>query len=535
MKKDFYILILICAVAISVRLYPTLISGLPFSTDGWSPIKNTESLLQYTPVSLGDNAVFDGYNNYWPAMSLFGAVFSLVTGLSVVDAMAIGIPLVAALTIPLFYALVRRITENTKIALIATTLLATAYPYTLFTAGVTKETFANPIYVCVLLLFLLAPSWKRTLLFLLSSVVLVFSQHLATLVTIGVLITLTIGLFYSKDNKARYSVKSTVGLLGILSGVAVVYFYFYSYSGFPASLSSSDLLTVGAHQLVVLAVILFFTSKAGFPSRRQIFLGSLGIIVLSCFFVVLLTQKPLVSGAPILPIHYVIYMVPFMVLLPVMVFAFDGLYERRSRLLLPIFWLSPIIALEGYAIFSGSPISLTLTSRTLNFLILPLLILVGLAFYKLYTYNKKARVKRIVIVGIVATLLVVALVNRYSVFASVSLNERYMGYFWLYRAPEFAASALIFANTVNQTVAGDVKVFYLLNGYFGVKVDVYDGLNYLDGDGSAPDLLFVYPEMVTNGYVIYSGNVWVLQENWTSRLVPLSSIYSNGMVNLYAK
>jgi len=491
--------------------------------------------MQYTPVSLGDNAVFDGYNNYWPAISLFGAIFSLITGLLVVDAMAISIPLVAALTIPLFYVLVRRITKNTKIALIATALLATAYPYTLFTAGVTKETFANPIYVCVLLIFLLVPSWKRTLLFSLSSVVLVLSHHLATLVTIGVLITLTIGLLYSKDSKTRYSVKSNVGLLGILSGVAVAYFYFYSYSAFPASLSSSDLLTVGAHQLVVLAVILFFTSKAGFPSRKQLLFCSSLIIMLSCFFVVLLTQRPLVSSAPILPIHYVIYMVPFMVLLPVMMFAFDGLYERRSRLLLPLFWLSPIIALEGYAIFSGSPIGLTLTSRTLNFLILPLLILVGLAFYKCYTYSKNARGRRIIILGMVASLLVVALVNCYSLFASVSLKERYMGYFWLYRAPESVASALIYATTVNQTVAGDVKVFYLLRGYFGVKVDVYGGLNYLAGDGSVPGLLFVYPEMVTNGYVIYNGNVWVLQENWTSKVVYLNAVYSNGMVNLYAK
>jgi hypothetical protein len=358
---------------------------------------------------------------------------------------------------------------------------------------------------------------------------------LATLITIGVLVTLTIALFYNKDGKSKYTVKSTVSLLGIILVVTAMYFWFYAYAGFVTSLSASDLLTVCAYQLVVLAGILFFTSKTGFPSHRQMVIGSVVTFVLACFCVLLLTRKSLISGAPILPIHYVIYTIPFLVVLPIMMLSFGGLYERPSRLLFPLFCLSPIIALEGYAIFSGSPIGLTLTLHTLNFLILPLLILIGLAFHKLYVDSKKWHANRFLTVGVVTAFLVVILVNCYSIFASVSLQERYMGYFWLYRAPEPAAAALIVANTANQSVAGDVKVSYLLSGYFGVKVDVYGGLNYLDGNGSTPELLFVYPEMVTNGYVVYGGNVLTLQENWTSKLATLNHAYANGMVNLYAK
>jgi hypothetical protein len=513
-----------------------LISGLPFSTDGWSCIRNTELLLQYTPVSLGNNSIFDGYNNYWPANSLFGAVFSQATGLSAINAMAVGIPLAGALTIPLFYVLVRRITENTKIALIATALLATAYPYALFTAGATKETFANPIYVSVILIFLLAPSWKRTLLFSTASVALVLSHHLAALITISVLASLTIALFYSKAGKIHNSIKSSVGLLGIISAVTAAYFGFYAYKGLTLSLTPSDLLTIGAYQLVALAITLFFTSKAkAFPSRKRTVFGCVVAFILACSFMFLLTRKSLVYGAPILPLHYFIYVSPYIIALPLMMLSFGGLHERRSALLVPLFWLAPLVGLEGYAIFSGGPVGLTLTYRTLNFLLVPLFILIGVAFYKLYVFSKGMRGSRILSIGIIATILFVASVNSYSVFASVSLQEKYMGYFWLYRAPETSASSWIAANGYNQTVAGDMKVSYLLKGYFNMKVDVIQGLQFLEGNSSAPELVFVYPEMSTNGYVLYGGNVLALPENWTHQSATLNCVYSNNMVNLYAK
>lgn len=535
MKKEAYVLALIFAVALLFRFYPLLISGLPFSTDGWSSIRNTELLIQNTPVSLGNNSLFDGYNNYWPANSLFGAVFSEVTGLAPIDAMAIGIPLAGALTIPLFYVLVRKVTENTKIALIATVLLATAYPYALFTAGVTKETFANPIYISIILIFFLAPSWKRTLLFTATSVALVLSHHLAALLTIGVLASLTIALFYSKTGKVGSSVKSNVGLLAILSGVALAYFGLFAYNGLVFSLAPSDLLTVGAYQLLVLSLVLFFSAKPNFPSRKTMIFGCLATFVLACSFVFFLTRKSLVTGAPTLPLHYFLYASPFIIALPLMMLGFGGLHKRQSTLLVPLFWLALLIGFEGYAIFSGSPMGLTLVSRTLNFLALPLFILVGIAFYKLYVYSKGLRASRVLGVGVLATVLVVASLNSYSMFASVSLQEPYMGYFWLYRTPEKSASNWIAINTNNQTVAGDMKVSYLLKGYFNVKVDMLQGLKFLEDNSSVPELLFVYPEMSTNGYVFLSGNVLALPENWTSKLTDLNNVYSNGMVNLYAK
>jgi hypothetical protein len=77
---------------LQVRLYPTLLSGLPFSTDAWSPIRNTELILKHTPVKL-DSGILDNYNCYWPANSIFGASISIITGMKPMDAMRIFIPI----------------------------------------------------------------------------------------------------------------------------------------------------------------------------------------------------------------------------------------------------------------------------------------------------------------------------------------------------------------------------------------------------------------------------------------------------------
>ncbi len=535
MRKYICLLVLVFAVALTVRFYPTLISGLPFSTDGWSSIRNAELLLRFTPVSLGDNSVFDGYHSYWPGNSLFGAVFSEVTGSAPIDAMAFGVPLAGTLAIPLFFVLVRKVTENTKVALISTALLATVYPYAMFTAGVTKETFANPIYLTLILVFLLGFSWGKMLLFSVASLALVLSHHLTALITLGVMVFLTVAFFYSKSGKIRHSARSNIFLLFLLALITVCYFGFYASEGLTVSLASNDLLSLGAYQLLVLSLVLYFVSKQSLPCRRVMLSSFAVTLVCAVLFALLITKTSLVPSAPVLPLHYLLYISPYLVLLPLMMLGFGDLHKRRIDLLFPVFWLAPLLALECYAIFTNVPMGLTLAYRTLNFLLLPLCILFGVAFYKLYVYSKSVHRSRFLCVGVVATVLVVACMNCYSVFASVSLQERYMGYFWLYRTPEMSASNWLATTDYNQTVAGDMKVSYLLQGYFNMKVNMVQGLQFLEGDGSAPKLLFVYPEMYTNGYVVYSGNVLTLPENWSGRLVSLSCVYANGMVSVHAK
>jgi hypothetical protein len=518
-----------------VRLYPSLISGLPYSTDGWSCIRNSELLIKYSPVSLVNSTLFDGYNNYWPGLSLFGAVFSEVTGAPVINVFALAIPLAGALTVPLFFVFVRKLSGNLPVALIATLLLATSYPFVMSTAGATKEAFAAPIYLSLLLIFLMAPSWKQTLLFSAASAALILSHHMTMLLTIGVLAFLTFALFISKDSRFSGSLKQNLWLLVIICGFTGVYYGFFALQGLPLAVSEGDLLALAAYQVLAFSVVMFFVGKVKLSSSKGLIVRYLAVLAVSFGFVLFLTKKALFSSGPVLPFTSFLFFVPYIIVIPMVFFSFKGLHEHRSCLLVPVFWLTTLVAFEGFAVFGGSPMSLLLAYRALNFLVLPLFILAGLAFYRLYVHSKALRLGKVVVVGLAVAVFVVASVGSYSLYASVSLQQPYLGYFWFYRSSEVSGAQWVAVNAPDLSVAGDMKVSYLLKGYFNVPTDVAGGLQFLGGSGSKPQILWVYPEMFTNGYVVYSGNVASLPQNWTAKLGDLNQVYANNMVSVYAK
>ncbi len=88
MRRQIKYPLLAITIALAMRLYSTLISGMPFSTDAWPPIRNSELILQNTPINL-DDKIFDGYHNYWPANSIFGAATSLLTSLRPMDSITL--------------------------------------------------------------------------------------------------------------------------------------------------------------------------------------------------------------------------------------------------------------------------------------------------------------------------------------------------------------------------------------------------------------------------------------------------------------
>jgi len=532
MRKYVY-LIIIFSAALALRLYPTLLTGLPFSTDAWSPIRNTELIMEHTPVDLGNDSIFDGYNNYWPANSLFGAVFSHATGLRPVDAMAIGIPLAGALTVIIFYALMVRIGRNYELAFFASIIMATVYPFALLTAGVTKETYAAPLYLLSILLFLSQGKWRETLLFAIASVALVITHHLTALVIMAVLASIALATALSRVRGGLSLDKSSLLLVSILATVTALYFGLYAYRGLKLTLTVSDWLSASSYQVVAFALALYFTSKHQMHSRARTVLTCCIAAVLASTFAFFSTKRPIMPGAPTLPNHYLLYAMPFILASPLMVL---GLGEMRGmkgeRHTAPLFWLSTILGLEGYAVFGDSPLGLTLAYRALNFLCPPLAVASAFGLYGLCLTTKKPRTRKLTKLTATATLLLIAALSSYNVYAAVSLQERYMGYFWLYRIPEYKAAEWLSA-TANQTIAGDVKSSYLLKDYFGLNVDAFQALQYLAGRGSKPKILLIYDQMLKNGYVLYGGYSVDMPENWTEKVRYLNLIYLNGPVSVY--
>jgi len=537
MRKTLYALFAFLIASI-MRLYPTLITGVPFSTDSWPPIRNTELLIERTPVDLGDG-IFDGYNNYWPANSLFGAVFSQVIGLEPRVAMATIFPVIGASAILIFYAVVEGFFKA-ETALMASLIFATCFSHAIFTAGVTKETYGNPLYLLLMLVFLrLKGGVGQTLLFTLASVALALTHHLTPLVAVAILSCTALASSLSDLKNGTPPNKLSPILVGILASITLAYYLLYAKEGFKVQLAPSDWLSAASYQLVAFALATYFAFKKPDPSTtRSLFMCSAAVVI-PILFAGVAVRTPIIPGAPVLPSRYLLYTVPFFLASPLIYLGYREVKSGQSgRNIEAIFWFASILGLEGYAVFGNSPLGFGLAYRLLNFLWPPLALLCAVGLHRLYLVAGRLRSRRVArsaLASILLTFVAIASFNSYNVYAAVSRGERYMGYFWLYTYPEYRAGLWIANVSKNQTVAGDVKASYLLKGYFNVEVNVLQGLKYLTGkDRQRPLLIYMYWQMPENGYVLYGGYSVNLPENWTEKLCDLNIAYSNGLVKLYA-
>jgi len=511
--KRFLCAFSLTVLALSIRLYPTTLSGLPFSTDSWPIVGNVKLLLENSPIKL-DDPMMDGYNCYWPASSLYASTFSLVTGLSALDGSS-SIPFAGAMAALILYTLALRLSGSRRIAFYASTLAASFYPYAFFTAGVTKETFASPLYMLTLLLSTLEGGIKTYTLLAIASTSLALSHHLTTLVALLVLASSSLASLASGFRKGL-SWRSLIPP-AILSASAALDFTLYANRGFKITLAPSDILSASSYQLLFFTIAAYYTIKPNKSSRTLLTpLTSAAAVSLIAF---LSTVRPILPEAPVLPTYYLLYSTPFIACTSL---AALGLPLQKASNRLPLFWLSSTLALEAYSAFGSPPLGLALACRTLNFLSTPLALSSAFGLHRL-----KALKRDILAPSILFTLLTL---NVYNVYSAVSLGERYMGYFWLYRMPEYEAASWL--SPYNGTVSSDVKFSYLLEGYFKVKVDVTQALKYLSGKGSSPKLMLFYNQMLEKGYVLYGGYSVSLPSECTKRLYSLSNIYSNGQVKI---
>jgi len=522
--------ILPVTVAVFLRVYPYLISGLPFSVDSWPSIRYAELLLGRTPVPLNDANIFGGRYDYL-GEKIFGAVVSALTGLQPVHAMGFFVPFAGAFSILIFYALVNGL-YGKEVSLIASLFLATAFSDVILTAGVKGETYAHPLYLLLIFLFLNQRlGWlKKTLLFTATSASLVITHYYTAILTAAILASMGLGTTIIRAKEGMSLEVRNLMFPAILTGSIFMYFLLYASWAFDF-VSSIDWISAASYQAVLFSLTLWLTLK---PQNRKEIAFMCPMVSAAAFaFAWLATRRSLVPGAPILPAHYILYAGPFIAAAPLCALGYGMMGKMRGEQhATPLFWLATVLGLEGYAIFGNADpgLGLTLAYRGVNFLLPPLAIISAVGVHWLHEYG---RLRKAFKVGAAAVVLFILSANVYSVYATVCLQERYMGYFWLYRLPEYRAAAWVKGAAGNLTVAGDVKTLYLLKHYFDVNVDAFQGLRYLAGDAQKPQILFIYDQMLKNGYVVYGGYSVDLPENWMERASSLSQVYSNGLANVY--
>ena len=529
MKKYFYLTI-VFLIALVIRLYPTLITGMPFSIDAWSPIRNSEVIVKYTPINLESN-LLDGYNSYWPANSFYGIILSYLTGVDSMEAMSIGIPLAGSLTIVIFYALVYRVLSSHEVALIASLILATVYPYSFFTAGVTKETYANPLYILLISLFLFRKGyWRTILLFTLVAVALVTAHHLSTIVTMLVLTSIILARIVIRVKKGIETDTYDFIFFSILLVAAVLYYMLFAIRGFKYTIGFSDVISVISYEVVFFTAAVYIVLTYKYTSLRGFIESSITVIILTALALIS-TRISIVVGAPVLPVYYIIYMAPFIVLSPIVVLGIRKIIVKlEENKMTLIFWLTVLLGLEAYAVFSGSPLGLTLAYRIINFICIPFSILAGYALHEIYVELKNTRIYRVLLVFVIVVSTIA--ISIYTLHASIHLHEEYLGYFWQYNIQEYRAAEWL-SKVSSDVIAGDVKSTGILRDYFRLKVDVLQGLQYLTKGDPKPRVLYVYSLMYDNGYVLHSGYSVDLPAEWPRRVEVLNKIYTNKFVEVY--
>lgn len=535
MKKAIYLLLPLL-LALALRLYPTAISGMPFSTDAWPPIRNTELLIQNTPIAL-NAPIFDGYNNYWPINSIFGAIISQITSLPPIEVMRIVFPVIGAIAVLLLFTITKRL-YNAKVASIAAIILGTNFAHAYFTAAVTKETYANPLYLTLILLFLLPNigKQKQLLLFTITSIVLALTHHVTALITIFILTSIIIGNFINNTKKGIITKKTDLLLIIIPIASTLLYYMIFAQAGLTNPLTFNEWLSVAAYQILGLAAILYITRKPQTYRKMDLLIIAIAAVAIASICIMLsLTTTILPGFSPTVNAQLILFNLPYFIALPFLACGHDyqGSYKGT---LTPLLWTAPLIVLIGYAIFSNTAASSILLIRTPNFLWAPMAILCAAGLYWLYQKTKTKHIQRLALSAVIAVVVIIAAINVYSMYASVSLQDRQMGYYWLYTKPEFQTGSYLNATLANsnQTIAGDIKIMCIMDDYYGLSINPYQGFNYLSGESKTPPTyLLTYEQMNKNGYALGPHGL-DLPEDWTNKTSQMNYIYSNGYTNLYA-
>jgi uncharacterized membrane protein len=530
MNKINILLAAIIIISFSIRLYPTLLTGLPFSTDSWPIISNTEILLGYTPISLEDD-VFDGYNNYWPASQIFGAISSIMLGAKVLDVERILFPAIASLTPIILYIIVKRIMDCRGAAIISSLLLALGGYQAIFTSGVTKETFTLFLFLTYLYLVLATGGLTaRSILLSIIGMAIIMGHHLQYFLLIAILSNILVLRLLLRRVHDNGLARLMVGLI-ILLILGAIYYPLYALRGIHYSLTFSDTLSLISFQAFSLLILYYLLAEAK-ASRPPISL----LAAWAASYVCLLANQlfPIMPGSPKIPANL---LMEVSILLMLGLFVILGFHASRHGEMANSYfilgWFSAILSLEAYSMFGSQPsISLTLFYRLTNHILPPALILASIGLVKVMSLFKR---RRLGLLCLAVILLPVSLTMVYQHYSSVILQENYLGYQWNYNMAEYEFASWLSRKGDDLKVYGDMKIKYLLEGYFGMSVDEVRGFKILNGESPAgKSLIVTYKVMEKNGYVLGPYGV-ELKQGWIkSTSDRADKIFSNTLVEAYS-
>jgi len=516
-RRDVLLLTLPLLLSVFLRTYPYLLYRAPWGTDGWPLFHNTISILTYSPTRLGGNPAFDDYNIYWPGVSLFGAAASVLTGASPLTLMPLLIPFVASLTTFVIFVMAYRLTGNIFVASASSLIFAASSFDSIFTASVTKETFAYPIFAASLLPLMRRFNLKNLSAFTLLSFGVLLSHYALAfvlfLVALAVPTTgLVVGLLPGDDGLKRLLLPAALGLMGI------TYYLLYAYpSVLVVTLTTSQVVSMAGY-LILSSGILSYVMMTKHAKSLDLMFLLLVVIVLG-----ISTRFTFAPFAPTLTPGIAILSVPYII---VTILAMSGfrIFPRSGRSVFMTGWLSVPLALGGFALFS-TPEGIGIIYRILTFIYAPASVLAAVALAGPWSRLRRWK-------GPLATVVVVAVVLASSLqsYDSVVLHSNLLGGQWAYYPSDIQSAAWTQSHVVlNGSLSGDARVSYLYSGFDGIPVHSSAGFEFLTGiNRNLTYPLTTYSLMGVDGYDLNNFGQ-PLPSNWFSLLLNnLSLVYNNG-------
>jgi hypothetical protein len=527
-------------VAIILRLYPTLFHGAPWGTDGWPLMKDAQELLANTPTTLGgNNATFaDQYNVYWPGSIVFGAIASLLFNSVPVQTMPIIIPIVAALSTLILFAIVEKLAGSTIAAFVASLIFTTSSFDSIFTASVTKETFAYPLFMAGILVLAYSIkqfSFKNLASFLIISITLVMAHYALALIlaalTGSILIAELLVGFSRSLRSSPFDFRlliMPISLFVVIGGYLV-----YAWAGFLIPVNISDIMSVSSFIILAITVSLYFTLAKKIPIAIPALMLAVALVILTVS-----TLVPVVPFMPIIPSSLVFDAIPYLFVGLLALIGYEIAHKSfaKDQFSFLAVWIAIPLGLFGFSLF-GTPDGLGFIYRLFTFIYAPAAIFAGVFLSRFVEKNVTAKLATstnfspLKKSAVVLVILTIAILCSFQTYAAVAQGQNLLGGQWGYTPSDISSAAFTKSSTTqSMSVSGDSKILYLYDQYYGMNVSMTRGYQVLvegiTNLSSSP--LITDKIMLLDGYNIQLYGM-PLPSNWLDNLIQHSSlIYTNG-------
>jgi len=511
MRESFKILIILI-IAIIARIRFFSISFLPFSTDSWPLIKNTEIIIQDGSLQ----SLYGNYNANWPASQIFSAILSESLNLKPIYLMGLIFPLLGAFSVLVYYVFIKRIL-GTNIAFLSSLFLALSGYNVFFTSGVTKETFTMTLFFTALFSFYMLVEDKRMApFFLISSIGVLLAHHFTYLNLILPIIFFASALTINNITEEKEINKIVLYALIFLSISGLLYYNLFTYLKIYNIQNPNQIFVFASFQLFLLII---FTKLKIINKETNSYKGIIPFLSIVILSIYLSLRLNLFDITIVANIWYLTFLLIGLLILILSYVGYKRIEKEKKIFLLSL--ITPFIAFYAYSIFSASFGDATVFATRLLDFILPFSF--PLAAFGLFAIKKKQ-----IRIALLLTILIAFIFQNIAIYP-LQLNGS--GYQWIYTNGEFEGANFLSSFSKANNILADYKMDYLL-GYFNLSSEVFKGYQVLNGD-SKPEsnsLIIIYNQMYYNGYVLLYKGESIKQ---LDQIDLYSKIYSNKDFEVY--